>query len=165
MELTCGIISLISNSGCWGHAPVVEHNGLPPECAFCAFLRHCSVATAAIPYSQVSQLDSQLRNQGKPKKNKKKTTTLCLRHSGPVGLLGFLVFLFLFVFFCFFFFGFLILHEEHFAVLSLLTLPFPIIPHHERSGHAYTQPHLWISSKCVCFLDFLTVWAPSQKLT
>ena len=39
-------------------------------------------------------------------KKQKKTTTLCLRHSGPVGLLGFLGFL---VFFCFLFFLFFLL--------------------------------------------------------
>ena len=41
---------------------------------------------------------------GPEKNKKKKTTTLCLRHSGPVGLLGFLGFLvfFFFLFFLFF---------------------------------------------------------------
>jgi len=28
-----------------------------------------------------------------------------------------------------------------------------------------TQPHLWISSNCACFIDFFMAWAPSQKVT
>ena len=104
----------------------------------------------------------------------KKTTTLCLRHSGPVGLLGFLGFL---VFVCFFF-VFLVLSFcmnvsltwlpvcfcEHFAVLSLLTLPFPIIPHLERSAHAYSATPLDIIQMCMFFLTFSCFGHPRRKL-
>ena len=67
--------------------------------------------------------------------------------------------------FCLFFFVFLVLSFcmnvsltwlpvcfcEHFAVLSLLTLPFPIIPHHERSAHAYSATPLDIIQMCMFF--------------
>ena len=105
-----------------------------------------------------------------PKNNKKeqekRKTTLCLRHSGPVGLLGFLVFFFLFffVFFLVFSFG-----SQSASVNILLFCPYspcPFPSSHTMKGQPMpTQPHLWISSKCACFFDFLMVWAPSQKVT
>ena len=44
--------------------------------------------------------------------------------------------------------------------------PCPFPSSHTMKGQPMlTQPHLWISSKCVYFLDFLMVWAHSQKVT
>ena len=53
---------------------------------------------------------------------------------------------------------------EHFAVLSLLTLPFPIIPHHERSAHAYSATPLDIIQMCMFFLIFSWFGHPPRKL-
>ena len=53
---------------------------------------------------------------------------------------------------------------EHFAVLSLLTLPFPIIPHHERSAHAYSATPLDIIQMCMFFQIFSRFGHPPRNL-
>ena len=104
----------------------------------------------------------------------KKTTTLCLRHSGPVGFLGFLVVFSVYVFFVFlgfphFAWMYHCLGSQSASVNILLVCPYspcPFPSSHTMKGQPMpTQPHLWISSKCACFFDFLMVWAPSQKVT
>ena len=98
----------------------------------------------------------------------KKKTTLCLRHSGPVGLLGFLV--------VFFFFCFLILHEciiDLAPSLLLWTFCCSVLTHLALSHH----PTPWKVSPCLLshtsgyhpnvhvFLDFSWFGHPPRKNT
>ena len=55
----------------------------------------------------------------KKEKNNKKTTTLCLRHSGPVGLLGFLGFLVFCLLLFFLFFLVLLTFDLLYLLLAL----------------------------------------------
>ena len=76
----------------------------------------------------------------------KKTTTLCLRHSGPVGFLGFLVVFSVYVFFVFL--GFLILHECIIVLapsLLLWTFCCSVLTHLALSHH----PTPWKVSPCL----------------
>ena len=175
--------------------PIKKQNRGSPECAFCTPLCTFSVLTYALTDKKTSKWQdstlcilplghAKLQTDDKTqlsaslpwgmqncKQKLTKETTLCLRHSGPVGLLGFLGFLsclslfLFFLFYLFLFFVFLVFSFcmnvslswlpvcfcEHFAVLSLLTLPFPIIPHHERSAHAYSATPLDIIQMCMFF--------------
>ena len=134
------------------HQPFFFQNRGPPECAFCPPLCAFSVLTYALTDKKTSKWqDSTLcilpLGHAKLQATTKKTT-LCLRHSGPVGLLGFLgsrVFFFFFFWCLFFLFSHFAwmyhwLGSQSASVNILLFCPYLALSHH---------PTPWKVSPCL----------------